>query len=104
MADFWGSEDIIPCENPVILDLQKTLRPCPFCGGSAKFFVRHSLDDTHSSTLFLECQGCGCKSSNFYIGDGKISDIEPSPINPYPSGDPFVHINLAKRWNRRIDD
>lgn len=103
MADFWRSQDIIPCENPVILDLQKTLRPCPFCGGLAKFFVKHN-HHADSSYLFLECQGCGCKSGDVYIGYGRISGIEPSPINPYPDGDPFVHINLAKRWNRRIDD
>ena len=96
-------QEIFSCKNSVLLELQKTLRPCPFCGGVAKFFAKRNLE-TDMTYLFLECEGCGCKSNDYFVGGGIILNMEPSPINLYPNGDPLAHITLARRWDRRVDD
>lgn len=77
------------------------LKPCPFCGGKAKFFVKnYSLTGTHRGWQFgVYCSQCDIVSARTdylldidFSGDGEIvilQDDRPSAL---------------ETWNRRVDN
>ncbi len=68
------------------------LKPCPFCGGSAKIeYDRETMGMGECPEVaFVICENCGCKTKNYYIG------------GYYGSKD--NEKNAVKMWNRRTNN
>lgn len=60
------------------------LKPCPHCGGAAKFGVVPDDDQQNFGGEFIECQECGA-----------------STCLMFPVMDE-VKTHLAEKWNRRV--
>lgn len=64
-----------------------TLRPCPFCGGSASF-ARHG---TARQSCVVTCDQCGCSHESGDVGERsgtswnrRVSEPEERVILPVP--------------------
>ena len=45
-------------------EMSEELKPCPFCGASARVELRQ--DDNYNYTVQVICNGCGCQTSIFF--------------------------------------
>ena len=65
------------------------LKPCPFCGGSAKF--RRKRNGPHLEN-FVKCRGCNARSGVVLVpvlsGDDRVDEAEREAI---------------REWQRRAD-
>ena len=66
---------------------EEELKPCPFCGGMAGFFVSGSIDGKGMCYIHAKCRNVTCGAS-----------VWESSRNP---DDPEVMMRLADKWNRR---
>ena len=68
------------------------LKPCPFCGGQAKY-VTNIIKDGHDcyGVGYVECQACLSQTGLFNI-DG------------YWGVQPYTEEEISKRWNRRYKE
>ena len=81
-------------------DTEKTLKPCPFCGGVVKMLeTEDGMGYGKELVVRIQCHGKGCGESR----DGGL-------FSPRWSEEPYeklmgknckVILELAKRWNRR---
>lgn len=77
------------------------LRPCPFCGGGAKFFVRSHMERgmTRGYTFGIFCTKCD-------VTTPKTDYV----IEFHMNGDGEIEMMIDERllaieaWNRRVDD
>jgi len=53
----------------------KELKPCPFCGSSARESCTYDFDGPLGPEVgfFVRCQGCGAKGPTFWVRDGEES-------------------------------
>ena len=71
------------------LNLQ--LKPCPFCGGEAKFLHGYPRQQRNGvKSALVQCKSCGCKTPTF----------TQLPYQAYKDCETYV-VNL---WNRRINE
>ena len=71
--------------------LNATLKPCPFCGGSAKIVEKlESEGECSYNAIFVQCEKCyartAVKASDGYYGE------------KYDVG------GIAELWNRRVEE
>lgn len=64
--------------------MPEKLKPCPFCGGKAKYFKIKSK--AMKSWRFIACLKCGCRTATYPPVDYEISNI------------------VVERWNRRASN
>ena len=68
-----------------IKELEKTLKNCPFCGGTAQIFTNESF---HVPTFDI-----GCGDSSCFMCDGGGYSVETY----------FEVVDMVEMWNRRAD-
>lgn len=69
------------------------LRPCPFCGGKAKFRSTYNSDDSMTILFDIVCSGCGIRLPHF--GELKVK-LWDSGIFEITKDD---RSKLIKEWN-----
>lgn len=52
------------------------LKPCPFCGRSAKEHVAFSSGITPKVGVYVECESCGASTATFWNGDQQQKAID----------------------------
>ncbi len=74
------------------------LKPCPFCGGEARF--RAELHDGDNSIwMWIKCTGSKC-GAELECNDISYADEEWAVLEQL-----FAEVGaLAERWNTRVDD
>lgn len=68
------------------------LKPCPFCGGEARFSYGKCFYEFHAERyVVVMCCRCGSQTQrvSFSTGEGELADAE---------------ILATNRWNRRADN
>lgn len=73
--------------------MDKQLKPCPFCGGTAYFnrYVDKDENEEYSDFVRVRCSSCDCRS-------GAVK------YNAKIHGDNGEYIEVAKKWNRRANN
>lgn len=69
------------------------LKPCPFCGGTATFFVKKSKNKT-LWYIYVKCDFCGAQSKTMF------TETDPKPLN-FQTWDCSAAIDF---WNNRVKD
>lgn len=68
------------------MDMNKTMLPCPHCGGSARI-VTKPLNKSKQSMIFVMCDICGAQGKLYYIkanpAEEKESDITSRAIRAW---------------------
>ena len=76
----------------------KELKPCPFCGGEAKYF-RSDFDDDVEDTEYVGCTRCEAVTPLFFKKDQSIEWWNRRP-NPWHTGTPTESGNyLVFYWD-----
>lgn len=68
------------------------LKPCPFCGGEAKFFIR-SYENSDTTQLHM------IKCENSFDCGAQISDL----LSGYQPDYKDCVKKLYQKWNRRVE-
>lgn len=75
---------------------ERTLKPCPFCGGEADYVQRRS-NNGNTWFVFAKCSICGAQSKAQFVNDilsaENAKDIEEKVLNRYD--------RVTNFWNRR---
>lgn len=65
------------------------LKPCPFCGGDADFYVVN------------ECHGHGDYIDEYYVGCNRCG-CQSVHVDCYDNTKEQAKLKAAERWNRRV--
>ena len=79
----------------------KKLKPCPFCGSEAEFFIDGTFmkTDDRGWTFRIRCKNCGVETAkkNYKFDVRMLSDGELHIIQDERE-------KAAADWNRRVDN
>lgn len=86
----------------LIKETEKTLKKCPFCGGSVKMFeTDEGMGYDSSLVVRIQCQSRGCGECR----DGGLFSPRwtEEPYEKLMAKNCKVVLETAKKWNRRAE-
>lgn len=85
-----------------MIDLEKTIKKCPFCGYMAH--MRKGIGFLGMTGYWIECDHCKAHTIPLYPGTGYMDFKDGKPTGKLITrDDKNIAESLIEKWNRRIE-